>query len=149
MRKFMTPKKKVGWRFAGRRGVAAVEFALIAPVMVFMVVGLIEMGRGLMVKDILGDATRKGCRTGILPSGTNALIIADVNQVLTDNNLTPGNATITILVNGNAVDVSTAKAGDQIAVKVSMPVSAITLVTPLYLPNIDIVSETLYMMRQG
>ena len=52
------------WR---RRAAAAVELALIAPVLAAMLVGIFELGRGLMVKQALNDAARKGCERGTLP----------------------------------------------------------------------------------
>jgi hypothetical protein len=48
------------------RGVEAIEFALIAPVLVVITVGVLELG--LMVFDYhrAGEATRRGARTAIL-----------------------------------------------------------------------------------
>jgi Flp pilus assembly protein TadG len=132
-----------------RSAAAAVEFAIIMSIVLGpLVVGMIEMGRGLTVKQVLSDAARKGCRTGILPTGNDSDITTDVNKVLDDNNITSSWATITIMVNGVIADPSTAKQGDQISVKVSVPVSRIALVTPMFLPGTDIESDTLIMMRQ-
>ncbi|MSP83616.1 MAG: pilus assembly protein [Alphaproteobacteria bacterium] len=49
-----------------RRGVEAVEFALIAPILVIVTVGVLELG--LMVFDYhrAGEATRRGVRTAII-----------------------------------------------------------------------------------
>lgn len=135
-------------RYRRRPGVAALEFALVAPFMVFFAVGMIEMGRGLQVKEVLSDAARKGCRTGIKPLSTNTTVTTDINNVLTDNNLTSSDATITIKVNGATADVSTAKEYDKISVKVSIPVSKIAWVTPLFLPGTTVESSTMVMMRQ-
>ena len=131
-----------------RRGLAAVEMAVIAPVLVFLTIGMLEMARGMMVKETLTDAARKGCRTGILPISSNSAITADVNAVLTNNNMDAGYATISIMVNDKAVDVSTAKAGDKISVRVSIAVSQVVWITPMFLPGTDIESETVVMMSQ-
>jgi Flp pilus assembly protein TadG len=135
-----------------RRGLAVVEFAVIAPLLVFLTLGAIELARGLMVKAVLSDAARKGCRTAVLPvgpsSGTNAAIQSDINAVLNANSITSSYATVTILVNGKAVDASTAQIGDQISVKLSVPVSRVAWITPLFLPASAIESDTLIMMRQ-
>lgn len=139
----MKPKKH-----RKRPGVAAVELAIVVPFMVFFAVGMIEMGRGLQVKEILSDAARKGCRTGIKPLSTNTTVTTDINNVLSDNNITSSNATITIQVNGATADVSTAKEYDKISVKVSIPVSSIAWITPLFLPGTTIESSTMVMMRQ-
>src|SRR5208282_221193 len=57
-------------RRARRRGVAAVELAILAPFLGVLVMGMFEMGRLVMVKDILTDSVRKGGRTGATPGKT-------------------------------------------------------------------------------
>jgi Flp pilus assembly protein TadG len=133
---------------AARPGLAAVEMAVIAPVLVFVTIGMLEMARGMMVKETLTDAARKGCRTAILPNTTNAAVTSDINAVLNNNNISASYATVQILVNGAAADVSTAIRNDKISVKVSIPVSQVAWITPMFLPAKDIESETLVMMSQ-
>ncbi len=131
-----------------RTGLAVVEFAVIAPILVFVTLGMLEMARGMMVKEIMTDAARKGCRTGLLLTGSNAAVTSDVNAVLTNNNITASDATIQITVNGSTADVSTAPAGAKISVKVSIPVSKVAWITPLFLPGQSIESEAVVMMSQ-
>jgi Flp pilus assembly protein TadG len=133
---------------APRKGLAVVELAIIAPVLVFLTIGMIEIARGLMVKEVLSNAARKGCRTAILPAGTTNSVATDVNQVLTDSSIDSNYATVTVMVNGKVADASTAKQHDQISVKVSIPVSRVAWITPLFLPASDIESDTMVMMRQ-
>jgi Flp pilus assembly protein TadG len=132
-----------------RRGAATVEFALAAPILVFMVIGMIELSRGFMARETLSDAARKACRVGIQPGNGNSAITGEVNNILNDNGISAGSATVTVLVNGNAVDASTANTGDQISVKVSVPVSAVFWGGTIFLPSSAIESETIVMMRQG
>lgn len=49
-----------------RSGVAAVEFALVAPIFFLLVFGLIEFGRMMMVQQALTNAAREGSRVAIL-----------------------------------------------------------------------------------
>jgi Flp pilus assembly protein TadG len=130
-----------------RAGIAALEMAIIAPILVFVTLGMLELARGMMVKETLTDAARKGCRAGILASGTNAAVIADINTVLTNNSIPTADVTITIMVNGVVADVSTSTPGSQISVKVAVPIADVAWVTPLFMRG-DIESEKLFMMSQ-
>lgn len=131
-----------------RRGLAIMEFALVGPVLVFLVMGMIETARGFMVKATLTDAARRGCRTGILPGKATSDVSVDVNKVLSDNSIKSSDATMQVLVNGKVADASTAIQNDQIAVKISIPVSKIAWITPFFLPAASIESESMVMMRQ-
>jgi len=49
------------WR-NDRRGAAAVEFAVVAPILVTIMMGLIQSGRGYEAKNLLEGAAREGAR---------------------------------------------------------------------------------------
>src|SRR4051794_11713078 len=132
-----------------RQGAATVEMAMIAPMIVLFLLGTFEMSRGFLVKEVLHDAARKACRTGILPGRGNDAVTADVNDVLRDNNISPTGATVTILVNGIAGDALTAKRGDKVSVQVSIPVSQVNWTTTIFLQTTMIESGTVAMMKQG
>jgi len=51
-----------------RRGAAAVEFALISPLFLLLVLGSIDVSRLLMAKTVLANASREACRVAILPT---------------------------------------------------------------------------------
>jgi len=55
-----------------RRGVTAVEFALVAPVFFLLVFMLIELGRMMMIRQSLTNAAREGCRTAVLATTTSS-----------------------------------------------------------------------------
>lgn len=133
----------------GRRATATVEFAAVAPFLFFLALGALEVGRAIVVRQVLTDAARKACRNGALPNRANSDITSDANDVLTDNSIPTSATTITILVNGQAVDASTAQSGDQISVKVSVPYNKVAWTPLLFFSNTSIDSETLVMMRQG
>jgi Flp pilus assembly protein TadG len=132
-----------------RRAAAAVEFALFAPLLAMLVLGMLEIGRALIVKEMLTDAVRKAGRTAILPTKDNAAITAEVNNILADNRIAAPGATVTILVNGQAADARTAARGDRISVRVSVPASQVLWLSPHFLGSGAIESETIIMMRQA
>ena len=136
-------------RHTQRRGAAAVEMALITPLLGMMIIGMLEMSCVGTVKASLGAAARKGTQVAVLPLSDNATVISNVNAVLTDRKINSTSATITILVNNLAVDVSTAKTNDKITVKVSIPYSKIAWTTSTsFMTPSTIVSESVAMMRQ-
>lgn len=119
-----------------RGGAAAVEMAVVLPVLVSLIFGSIEFGRAMMVSNLLTSAAREGCRTGVLPNANNTEVIAAVNNQLSGGGLNTAAATITIRVNNNVANVSTAVTGDRISVTVSMPYSAVTwLPTTFFIPS--------------
>jgi len=139
-----------GPRAPQRRGAAAVELAVVLSfVLIPAAYGMIELSRAIQVKDQLTDATRSGCRLAIQPGASNSTVTANINAALTAQGFNPANATVTILVNGQAVDVSTAQPGDQISVKVSLPAATVGYVLPLFMSSNSVDSETLVMMRLG
>jgi Flp pilus assembly protein TadG len=138
-----------GVRGARRRRAAAVaELAVLTPLLVTIVLGTMEMGRAMMAKTILNDAARKACRVGIGPTGSNSTITTEVADVLGDNSIGSNTATITIQVNGQAVDASTSKQNDRISVRVAVPYSQFAWTPPFFLTNTAVESETVVMMRQ-
>ena len=68
---------------AVRRGVAAVEFAVIAPVFVVMLLGIIETGRAVMVQQVITNAAREGARVGVFDGATDADVESAANRYLT------------------------------------------------------------------
>ncbi len=65
-----------------RVAVAAVEFAVIAPIMMLFTFGLIEVGRLMMVKNQAVQATREGARLAVRPTADSASVIERVNETL-------------------------------------------------------------------
>jgi Flp pilus assembly protein TadG len=141
-----------------RSAAVVAEFALVAPILVFMLLGTFELARGIMIKQLLNDAARKACREGVLPGKTNANVTAQINDILTDNNIPTGDATITIQVGpesalplvGTSADVSTARAGlDFVSVKIAIPISDVYWISTYFLSSSTVESEMVVMLKQG
>jgi Flp pilus assembly protein TadG len=105
-----TSCERIGWwrrRLApghGRTGIAAMEFAVVAPLLAIIMLGMFELSRAMMVLVILNDAARKGCRVGALAGGQYNFasdplgntpdpatdpysVVVQVNNILKDNNI--------------------------------------------------------------
>jgi Flp pilus assembly protein TadG len=133
-----------------RKGAAAVEFAILLPLLCTIVLGLMEIGRGTMVSTIMYNAATNGAQLAAMPGETTANVTDRINSVLTANNITASKATISILVNGATADASTAVANDKITVSVSIPASqtSLTNFSTTLLTNTTF-TGTLTVMRQN
>jgi Flp pilus assembly protein TadG len=134
---------------AARHGAAVVEFAVIAPFLTMIALGMIEVTRAIQVKDVLTDAVRSSCRLAILPGSDNAAVTSNINTLLNNAGIPPDYVTITIQVNGQTADVKTAVQGDKVAVQLAVPLDKVSWITPLFFTDQSVDSETLTMMRQG
>jgi len=103
MRKMIKTQSK-----RSRRAAVAVEFAVIAPVLLTIVVGLIELTRAYDAQNLLQTAAREGARfasmdrTDMLQSGqtANSKLVQDVTNFLASSGF-PASA-----VNVNVVDAN-------------------------------------------
>jgi Flp pilus assembly protein TadG len=107
-----------------RPGAAAVEMAVIAPVLFTMVFGICEIAFGYMVHHEMQDAARQGCRVAICSGQSNTAVLAKINGLLQSDKVS--SATTKITVNNTVADVSTANFGDSITVQISVPASKVT-----------------------
>src|SRR5680860_1890223 len=81
----------------GERGAAAVEFALILPVLLLLVLGIIEFSRLYNVQISLSNAAREGARTMALhndPAEARTAAI-DAAPSVTNPELTTGDVDVT------------------------------------------------------
>ncbi|NLE39560.1 MAG: pilus assembly protein [Pirellulaceae bacterium] len=108
-----------------RRGAAAVEFAIVAPVFFLMILGMIEIGRAVMVQQVITNASREGARMAVLPGATIGDIETRVDNILSSQTIS--GATVQILdENGSATDPQNAAYGDILQVRVSVPFSEVS-----------------------
>jgi len=100
-----------------QRGVAAIEFALILPVLVLLLLGIIEFSLALYDKAVITNASREGARAGIVfsdPPMTDGEISSVVTSYCQNRMITFGSATqvtTTVLREGTA-------SGDDLTVRV-------------------------------
>jgi Flp pilus assembly protein TadG len=89
---------------AARRGAVAVEFAAIAPLLLAVIVGLIELSRVYSVQNTLETAAREGARfaaldrSGMMLGGktANQKLIDDVKNYLASNNIDPDKVSVKV-----------------------------------------------------
>ncbi len=65
-----------------RRGAAIVEFAVVLPLLLALLFGIIDFGWVFMVRQTLTNAAREGVRVAILTTATEADVLARVRAVM-------------------------------------------------------------------
>ncbi len=98
-----------------------VEFALVLPVLILLVVGILDFARAFTVLQVVTNAAREGARVSIIPTSTSANVTGTVTSYLTSAGQAECTSTgsTTIWGAGGA-------AGDTITVTVSCPFTTLT-----------------------
>ncbi|MDI6853740.1 MAG: pilus assembly protein [Deltaproteobacteria bacterium] len=81
-----------------QKGVALVEMALVAPIFVVVLFGLLEFGYIIYSKQVLANASREGARLGVVlsnPRKTQAEIEEQVQKYLEKSGFDPTEVTVT------------------------------------------------------
>lgn len=81
VREKMKPSVKQNQRLRCERGQTLVEFALIVPLLLLLLFGVIEFGRVFHAQLVITNAAREGARKAVVTSGTDA----DVSNVVKDS----------------------------------------------------------------
>jgi len=126
-----------------RRGAAAVEFAIVAPIFFLMVFGMIEFGRMVMVQQVLTNASREGARIAVLDGATKALVVSKVNTYLTSAGISGATVTTT------PSEPNTAAYGEPVTVNVQIPFSSVSwLPAPMFIDENTKLTANTVMRRE-
>lgn len=126
-----------------RRGASTVEFALVAPVFFMFIVGSVELGRGMLVQNVLTNAAREAARVAVIDGTDQSTVEQAAQDYAQAGSLT--NATITT----DPSNVSAAVPGQPITVNVSINFAdASWIPVPQFLGDIEL-TGTATMRREG
>ena len=112
---------------------AAVEFALVVPIFLLLVFGIIEFGRVMMVQQVLVNASREGARRAVLESATPSAVVNTVSDYLKA-------ASVDVSESGISVtpDPSSVTNNESITVSVTVPFSRVSWMPPfIYNGNLE------------
>jgi Flp pilus assembly protein TadG len=110
-----------------------VEFALIAPVLFLLVLGIIEFSRAFMVTHVLSDTARYCCRIGAIGGTTTSQIEGLATERLAGQGV--WGHTTAVMINGVAGEATAASSGDELEVLISVPLATVGwLPSPRFLP---------------
>lgn len=128
-----------------RRGTALVEMAMVLPVFLMVVLGIIEFGRAMMVANMVTNAAREGARLAVIDGNTNADVQSSITTFLeTAINVAPADLTISIAITAAAGNpdpmnqVGSASPRDLINISVSVPYDSVS-----YIPGDYMAGKTL------
>jgi Flp pilus assembly protein TadG len=139
-----------------RAGAVAVEFAIVASLLFFIFLGMIEVGRAMMVLSAVSNAARNGARAGAVTLGDYTAITTAVNSSLTQATIS-GSTTTVVMVNSTTVtdDASfraAALPGAAISVQVSVPYGSVSWLpagTGIFISSTQPLTETAVMCKEG
>ena len=124
-------------RLLGRRGSSAVEFAVIAPLMILFTFGLVEIGRLMLVKQTVTHATREGARVAVRPTAD----LGDVMQRVRDELLTLEIEDVVIETEPASLEL--VEPGGEVTVRVRVGIDTVSWIPGYFNFSVnDIVAET-------
>ncbi|HEY2839958.1 MAG TPA: TadE family protein [Pirellulales bacterium] len=121
------------------------EFALVAPVFFGFTLGMVEIGRAVMVQQILTSASREGCRQAVLDGATTSAVTTFVTSYLSSASVPSAGATVAI---SPSLPTASGYTG-AVTVTVSIPFSQVNWgPAPIFLGGKTLTSTT-SMQREG
>ena len=119
-----------------RIGAAMVEFAVVSPLMILFTLGMLEIGRMTMVKQLLVNVSREGAREGTLLSSTNTSVKNSVDALLAKSDITGA----TVSVDTTSIPSSS---GVYVTVSISVPSQNVSwLSMPLFMSGRTVSAST-------
>lgn len=136
---------KPGRRYRNKRkGAAAVEFAVVAPIFFLLVFGMIEYGRMVMVQQVITNASREETRRAVFDGATATEVQTVVNSYLQGGSISGG----TVTIDPSAPE--TAVYGDPVSVTVSIDFSQVSwLPSPMFLSGKQLTATSVMRREAG
>lgn len=128
-----------------RRGAALVETALVLPIFMMIMVGIVEFGRAFMVANMLAESARHGARIAIVPGATNTSVESEVKTRVSElAHVRAADVTVAITIapdprnsNPNGV-LSVSQKRDLVTVAIQVPFSKVNLVPIEWLSGVNL-----------
>lgn len=126
-------------RRRNRLGAAAVEFAVVAPLFVLLLFGLLEFGRMVMVQQVITNASREGARRAVVDQATAGDVTSAVTTYLTNGGVNAAAANITM----NPNPPTSVGLGQPVTVTVRIPFTSVSwLPAPMFLGAANLNAST-------
>ncbi|MDH3294737.1 MAG: pilus assembly protein [Acidimicrobiia bacterium] len=125
---------------SSERGAAIVEFALVAPILIMIMMGVVQLGLLLHQQQGIHAAAREGARQGSFPGATETEIEAAVATALNEINLASAPVVTITPVNPSGIPCDETVPGAD-SVTVNVQVAAALDIPFLAGQNVDLTGE--------
>jgi Flp pilus assembly protein TadG len=117
---------------SSRRAAATLEFALVFPILLWVILGVFEFSRAFLTEHMLTLATREAARLASLEGSTAEEVHTVLRSYLTPGRV-PADAVDVVIEPANLADIET---GDWVTVSASVRFEDVSLLsTPFFLPG--------------
>lgn len=151
-------KTKTTARQDNRRGAALMEFAIICPILLMLVLGTIEIGMAMRASTTLTAAIREGGRLASMDFSdrvgvgetANEKVERDIKNFITAAGFNGGAVSVTITHDGGSNDGSTFDLGDAsnnlelFSIRATLPYSAVSIFPVNYMAGKTLAAETVF-----
>ena len=133
---------------APRRGIAAVEAAILFPLVIALTFGAIEYGWVFLKQQQITNAVRQGARIAATPDATTASVTSTINSLMTAAGMGSSGYTVTF----NPADITTVAPGQTFTVKVAVTYANVSLfknISANLMPVPANLGQTITMAKEG
>jgi len=127
---------------ARRLGAMTVEFALVAGIYLIIVFTMFEVGRLIMIHQIITEASRAGARRAVLENATPGQVQNYVAALLTNCLLDDGTVEV------SPTDLTALGFGDPVSVTVRVNYSDVSWITPIWITGNPTMTATSTMRAE-
>jgi Flp pilus assembly protein TadG len=85
-------------RTRGSSGQSLIEFALVLPMLLVLVFGIVEFGNAWRHYQLITNTAREGARVAVLPSSTSTIVDSVIDDRLNGSGLDANQATVTLKI---------------------------------------------------
>jgi Flp pilus assembly protein TadG len=112
----------------GEKGISSVEMAIVLPLLLFLVFGVVQFGLAWWVSQIITNGAREGARLGAVmrdPPLSETEIVTKVRSYLTASGFDGSQATVNVdyKMEEDSVSASDCSSGCEVAVSISVPIT--------------------------
>lgn len=131
------------------RGQALVEFALVLPMFVLVIFGLLDLGRVVYMNNALSEAARDGARWGVVQGRSADTAGRSSVAVETTQRMTAiPNPAVSVTCQRDSVTVSSCRTNDILVVQTAVTVELITPVLSALIGPLDLSATSRVTVQQ-